>query len=240
MIEKLNPTTVLENISPTEKTGLSKDKFELPNMKDLPPILKGNDDLYDNKFLKLPNMKDLPSVFEKNGNIYDNETSKSFETEKNIQNLSKIDEASEKGVSDIQKITCRNESLAGREHPVTGVPYVEKVVENADGEKIKVVVPEFDSTFNAQLPENLYQATDSKQFSECNAQLKKAIKKDPQLKDKFTSEQLEQIENNDTPDGYTWHHHEEKGKMELVDSSIHNKTGHTGGKAIWGGGSENR
>jgi RHS repeat-associated protein len=33
----------------------------------------------------------------------------------------------------------------------------------------------------------------------------------------------------ETPKGYTWHHHQEKGRMQLVDSDIHSKTGHTGG-----------
>ena len=63
---------------------------------------------------------------------------------------------------------------------------------------------------------------------------------DPELEKQFDEEQLEQIENGDTPDGYTWHHNEETGRMQLVDSEIHAKTGHTGGRSIWGGGSENR
>ncbi|MGX2975550.1 HNH endonuclease [Ursidibacter arcticus] len=138
------------------------------------------------------------------------------------------------------KITCRNESLAGQEHPVTGVKFEEKTVENDKGEKVTGVFPVFESTYDAQLPDDLLQASDSKQFAECNAQLKEQIKNDPELRAKFTEEQLEQIENGDTPDGYTWHHNEEKGKMQLVDTSVHNKTAHTGGKAIWGGGSENR
>lgn len=32
----------------------------------------------------------------------------------------------------------------------------------------------------------------------------------------------------------TWHHHQDRGKMQLVDKAIHQQTGHTGGKAIWG------
>lgn len=44
----------------------------------------------------------------------------------------------------------------------------------------------------------------------------------------------------DTPDGYTWHHDAEAGKMQLVDTETHQKTGHTGGRSIWGGGTESR
>ena len=47
----------------------------------------------------------------------------------------------------------------------------------ADGEKMKGVFPVFDSAFDAQLPEELYQATDAKQSSECNKQLKDAVNK---------------------------------------------------------------
>jgi RHS repeat-associated protein len=36
-----------------------------------------------------------------------------------------------------------------------------------------------------------------------------------------------------TPKGYTWHHHQTIGRMQLVESTIHLKTGHTGGFSIW-------
>lgn len=32
-----------------------------------------------------------------------------------------------------------------------------------------------------------------------------------------------------TPDGFTWHHHQDKKTMQLVPTDIHSKTGHTGG-----------
>ena len=156
--------------------------------------------------------------------------------------FSRQDESEEKwGTKEgTEKFFCRNEHLEGKKHPVTEIPYVRKTVTDGDGKEISVVVPEFDSIYDVQLPEGLEKFTDKEQFAECNKQLKEAIAKDPALKEKFTPEQLEQIENGDTPDGYTWHHDAEKGKMQLVDSETHAKTGHTGGKAIWGGGQENR
>lgn len=33
---------------------------------------------------------------------------------------------------------------------------------------------------------------------------------------------------------YTWHHHQDTGRMQLVDAFLHEKTGHTGGYNIWG------
>lgn len=140
----------------------------------------------------------------------------------------------------IERMPSRNQDLEWKKHPDTGVPFVVKVVENSEGELVEVVVPEFDSVFDAQLPEGLLESTDNEQFSECNRQLKEAVQNDPELAAQFTDEQLEQIMNGDTPDGYTWHHDAEKGKMQLVDAKTHAQTGHTGGKAIWGGGNANR
>jgi hypothetical protein len=133
-----------------------------------------------------------------------------------------------------------NDKLEGKKHPETGVPFEKKTVKDADGNDFEGVFPQFDSQFDAQLSPEQYGDSDKKQFAECNKQLKEAIEKDPELAKKFTPEQLEQIKNGETPDGYTWHHNEESGKMQLVDSETHAKTAHTGGRVIWGGGQENR
>lgn len=138
-----------------------------------------------------------------------------------------------------EKIKCINEALAGKTHSETGVPFERKLVQ-VDEKLYEVVVPKFDSAFDAQLPADKLKETDVKQFKECNTQLKDAIANNKELREKFDDEQLEQIENGDTPDGYTWHHDAEVGKMQLVDTETHQKTGHTGGRAIWGGGTENR
>jgi hypothetical protein len=36
--------------------------------------------------------------------------------------------------------------------------------------------------------------------------------------------------------GYTWHHTEHAGEMQLIPDFIHNLVKHTGGREIWGGG----
>ena len=139
-----------------------------------------------------------------------------------------------------ERMETRNQDLEGKEHPETGVPYEKKIVKNDAGEDVEVVVPKFESKFDAQLPEDLEKASDKEQVNECNKQLKEAVENDADLKEQFTDEQLEQIMDGETPDGYTWHHDAEKGKMQLVDSETHAKTGHTGGRVIWGGGQSNR
>lgn len=138
-----------------------------------------------------------------------------------------------------EKLKCRNEDLEGRKHLETGVPFKRKQIE-VNGKQYEVVVPEFESSYDAQIPENMYEATDHKQFKECNLQLKNEIAVNKDFREKFDNEQLAQIENGDLPDGYTWHHDAEVGKMQLVDTEIHQKTAHTGGRSIWGGGTDNR
>jgi len=152
--------------------------------------------------------------------------------------VSKKDVSENKDVH--ENLITRNESLEGDVHPITGVPFERRVIEVEPGHTIEGVFPKFESQFDAQLPKDMYEATDNKQFEECNKQLKEAVHNDPELRKKFTPEQLEQIENGDTPDGYTWHHDATPGKMQLVDTETHAATGHTGGRNVWGGGTEAR
>lgn len=135
-----------------------------------------------------------------------------------------------------KEVKTRNYHLEGEEHPVTDIPYERDTL--PDGRE--GVFPVFPAITEVQLPEDLYQATDRQQFNACNEELKNQIQNDPELKSKFSEEQLAQIENGRTPSGYTWHHHQQDGKMQLVPTDIHDKSAHTGGKALWGGGQENR
>lgn len=131
-----------------------------------------------------------------------------------------------------------NESKEGQTGE-DGVKYVRKTVE-VNGIEVEGVFPQFDSAIDVQLPEELTKAKDSEQSKYCNQELKEKVKNDPEYAKQFSEEQLEQIGNGDTPDGYTWHHSEEQGKMQLISTEDHQNNRHTGGKAIWGGGRENR
>lgn len=51
----------------------------------------------------------------------------------------------------------------------------------------------------------------------------------------FTAEQFAQIEGGRKKiDGYTWHHHQDTGRMQLVSRDLHNWIKHLGGNALWG------
>ena len=104
------------------------------------------------------------------------------------------------------------------------------------------LIPDFSEhcQFETTLPNDLYLDNDYQQFKYCNEQLRQAYENGTLDTEQFTDRQLEQIRNGDKPEGYTWHHHEEPGRMQLVDSEIHAETRHVGGRYLWGGGSEAR
>lgn len=141
-------------------------------------------------------------------------------------------------------IETKNQGLENDVHPITGVPFERRTVRLPDGEWVSGVFPRFKSVFDAKISQDKYQETDKKQFKECNKQILEAIAKDPQLKKKFSKEQIEQIEegvkDGSAPEGYVWHHDAEAGTIQLVDAEVHSKVGHTGGRCLWGGGSYNR
>jgi DNase/tRNase domain of colicin-like bacteriocin len=137
-------------------------------------------------------------------------------------------------------LRTRNSELAGTVHPETEVPFVRDVVRLPDGTLREGVFPEFDAAFETSLPNALRQGTDFQQSEFCNGELRDAVDSDPALKSTFSDTEIREIGAAETPDGYTWHHHQDTGRMQLVDSRVHLATGHTGGKDLWGGGRPNR
>lgn len=119
-------------------------------------------------------------------------------------------------------IRLRKGELAGDKHPVTGVPY------DADG------FPIFKSKGEVILKEADFKKSRPTHFRKCSKALYEQIIKDPDLASKFTKEEIQMFKQGETPKHYTWHHHQDTGRMQLVDYQIHHDTGHTGGYKIWG------
>ncbi len=119
-----------------------------------------------------------------------------------------------------------NQHLAGRTHPVTGVPF------DQNG------FPIFDSLDDVELPRNLVgpNVSDTVQMRHSTRRLKQKLDANPALRQNFTPEQLAAIDAGEVriPD-LTWHHHQDGITMQLVDRSIHDKTGHSGGRQATGG-----
>lgn len=137
-------------------------------------------------------------------------------------------------------IETRNDGLAGETHLETGVPFEAEAVTLPNGDVVEGVFPQFDSTYNFQLEPSLYLESDNAQFTAANMALNEQVSADSSLAQQFTGDQLAQIRMGETPDGYTWHHAQHPGELQLVDEQIHADTGHTGGRELWGGGSEYR
>ena len=68
-----------------------------------------------------------------------------------------------------------------------------------------------------------------------NKKIYNEIRNDSRLRKKFPKRVINEFSKGKTPSDYTWHHHQDAGVLELVDSYIHSKTSHVGGYSIWGG-----
>lgn len=151
-----------------------------------------------------------------------------------------LDEDNSFTASDFQKIETINDELEGARHSETDVPFVRDTVHLSNGEIISGVYPDFDEEYSATISQTIYLSSDAVQFDNANEQLAYEIQQDSELMAQFTPEQILQIQAGETPDGYVWHHHQEPGRLELVDEETHAQTGHSGGRSLWGGGSQYR
>lgn len=132
-----------------------------------------------------------------------------------------------------------NSDYEGSLHP-SGV-YFERSTIKISGIEIEGVFPRFNAIYEpTKMPVKLWNSPGSKytdQFSYCNEQLKQAVQINLSLAAQFSPIQLSQIMAGSTPAGYTWHHHQELGRMQLVRKQEHNPpmggANHTGGGALW-------
>ncbi|MFV0384992.1 HNH endonuclease [Paracoccus sp. (in: a-proteobacteria)] len=101
--------------------------------------------------------------------------------------------------------------------------------------------PVFDSKADIFLDaQHIGTGSKSAHFKASNEALREELTKDPGLKEKMglTDQQydwlMEGSAKSSSPPGLTWHHHQDTGKMQLVDKDIHADFGHLGGMSIWG------
>ncbi|KEO84483.1 HNH endonuclease [Tumebacillus flagellatus] len=93
------------------------------------------------------------------------------------------------------------------------------------------------SKFEAKIHPNDFLKNDDYHFANATKQVSVAIQNGSLDRSLFTDKQLSDIEKGlKKIEGYTWHHHQVEGKLQLVPTEIHFPTKHTGGRAIWGGG----
>ncbi|MGY3804338.1 HNH endonuclease [Pigmentibacter ruber] len=112
-----------------------------------------------------------------------------------------------------------------------------------ENETIKIVFdkkgyPIFDDVMKVEvfIPVKEYREMEyEEQMIAATKELKKMIQENKISKSSFTAQQLEQI-NNELPRiaGYTWHHHQDTGRMQSVPKNIHEKVGHIGWEGMQG------
>ena len=130
-------------------------------------------------------------------------------------------------------LDCRNSRLEGCRHPETDVPFMWDRINIGDVE-IRGVFPVFESILEKQLPKRYLRRPETDQFNYLNNWLRRRIN-DPYIRRKFNKRQIEMIRQGKKPRGYTWHHNQQQGLMQLVRTDIHARTAHTGGDSIWCG-----
>ena len=118
----------------------------------------------------------------------------------------------------------KNVKLANQSHPKTGVPFDSKGFPNFEKDV------KYDTRINTK---EFRSKGSTGQMRLATKDLAEAIQKGQVRKSSFNTEQLRAIEKGESkiPD-YTWHHHQDTGRMQLSREDIHRRTGHIGGEAM--------
>lgn len=152
-----------------------------------------------------------------------------FYTIKNMYNKKR--KITKKKIGFIRKISKANywprlklglPSKVDKRHPVTKVKFDKKGF------------PKFKSYFTVKLRIRDYRKSREQHFYIANKVLYKNILSSSRLRAKFSKQEIKEISKGNTPNAYTWHHHQDRGVLELVEYDIHSKTPHIGGYSIWG------
>jgi hypothetical protein len=101
--------------------------------------------------------------------------------------------------------------------------------------------PEFDTSFETLLDDVHIGSRDRlAHYKAANQKLFQSIREDPSLGRALglSPEAINKLPiSTKPPTGYSWHHHQDVGRMQLVTTRAHQlAVPHTGGMAIWGGG----
>ena len=113
-------------------------------------------------------------------------------------------------------------SMAGKKNECTGIYF------DQDG------FPKFKEIAKVKLARKYWRKDREVHFYHASKILYERIQKSSKLAKKFTKKEILEFKKGDLPDKYTWHHHQDKGVLQLVDRKIHAEVRHNGGFSIWG------
>ena len=127
--------------------------------------------------------------------------------------------------STLPKVTAKNVKLAGDRHEVSGIVFTEKGMPIFDD--IMKIEVRLDLTISVIKDRKLH-------FKSATKQLHSLIESGKVDKSLFSPLQLTDIYSDSIKiRGYTWHHHQDFARMQLVPEDIHKATGHIGGFELW-------
>jgi hypothetical protein len=140
----------------------------------------------------------------------------------NSEGVVRWDDITNKALSRPERSQIRHE--ARELGLIPEVPMV--VVDDRHGKPIECpVFPDKCVVTTLTLPPEQFGTKDSEQFEYLNKLVKvKGFNAEDQS---VTDEETGAVKR------YTWHHHHDSGKMQLVESGIHSATKHKGGREIW-------
>jgi hypothetical protein len=163
-----------------------------------------------------------------------------FPPPSSAENMSMMALAMKLGAAEA-KLETINDHLADNIHPETGISFVETQVETTS-DVFLGVFPAFESLYDVQIPKAQYLTSDDVQFKIANRMLYADILYDESIAEELelNQDEIQDLIKGTTPYGYTWHHNEQPGLLQLVIEDIHSNTAHTGGREIWGGGEQYR
>ncbi len=106
--------------------------------------------------------------------------------------------------------------------------------------RLEGIFPKFDAVFqpDESLPQSQWKIGNREHhFAWCREQLARAVEERPALAAQFTAKERQLIAARKPLPDYTWHHHQQPGRMQLVPSDKHSAgmhgVSHTGGYALW-------
>jgi hypothetical protein len=125
----------------------------------------------------------------------------------------------------VPRSNSKNVKLANDIHKKTDVPFDNRGFPIFDKDAI------FDTRLRSYVTNVKDRATHMRSATQS---LKDAIKNGSVRESQFTPQQLKAINAGEEKiPGYTWHHHQDVGRMQLVKTDVHAQTGHVGGFDMW-------
>ena len=115
-------------------------------------------------------------------------------------------------------------SMVNKTHKSTGVRFDE------DG------FPKFKVYAKVKLPLKYWKKDREAHFYRASRMVYERAQKNSIFRRKFTKKEITDFKNGNVPSRYTWHHHQDRGVLQLVETKIHSNVKHVGGFSIWGKG----